>query len=106
MLMRAGFKEIILWLLRRRRRFCVTGHSMEPLLKSGEEVFVKMVETKRAKSYDRRILRAGDLVVAKHPQQPGFLLIKQWDGQMLKSWCHEECNVVNGRVLGVVTSIF
>ncbi len=77
---------------------------MLPLLKSGEEVLVKMVEPKRAKSDDRQFLRADDIVVADYPGRKGFRVVKQWDGRMLKSWCHTECSMANGRVLGVVTS--
>ena len=36
----SNFKEIVLWLLRLRRRFRVTGASMFPLLSEGDEVLI------------------------------------------------------------------
>jgi signal peptidase I len=35
-----NLREFLLWLLRRRRRFRVTGNSMLPLLNLGDEVLV------------------------------------------------------------------
>jgi nickel-type superoxide dismutase maturation protease len=63
--------EFLLWMIRRRFRYRVTGNSMLPLLQPGDEVLV-----------DRRAYRSmrplpGDLVVARHPFQKGVRLIKQ-----------------------------
>lgn len=63
----AGFKEIALWLLGRRRRFRMEGDSMLPLLKSGDTVLVKPTKT----------FSAGDVVVCRHPIQSDITLIKQ-----------------------------
>ncbi len=63
----AGFKEIALWLLGRRRRFRVEGDSMLPLLRSGDEVLVKPTKT----------LSVGDIVICRHPIQSDITLIKK-----------------------------
>ena len=122
----AGSKEILLWLLRRRRRFRIEGHSMEPVLREGDEVLVKslpphplltspiqgeeipknsppLVGGARGGVLDR--VRVGDVVVAEHPKRRGFMVVKQWDGKTLQSLCHRECAVRAGRVLAVVTSV-
>ncbi len=57
----ANAKELLLWALRRRDRFQVTGRSMVPLLKPGEEVLVDGC------AYRGRRPEPGDLVVARHP---------------------------------------
>lgn len=62
--------DVGLWLLRRRQRFRVTGDSMRPLLVPGEEVLIDPT------AYHRRAPQPGDVVVAEHPQRPGFRLIK------------------------------
>lgn len=59
--------DIILWLLRRRRRFRVTGDSMAPLLQPGDEVLVNPYAV---------VPLAGDLVVALHPNHPHLPIIK------------------------------
>lgn len=64
-------QEFLLWLLRQRKRFRVTGHSMLPLLKPGEEVLID------PKISATQPLKPGDLVVAKHPTQPNLQLIKR-----------------------------
>lgn len=63
--------EILLWLLRRRRRFRVTGDSMRPLLQPGDEVLVD------PRAYRQRQPTPGDLVVARHPYQTGVMLVKR-----------------------------
>ncbi|NBD18552.1 MAG: nickel-type superoxide dismutase maturation protease [Cyanobacteria bacterium] len=64
-------KEFLLWLLRKRKRFRVVGHSMLPLLKPGEEVLIDpaIQETQH--------LQIGDLVVAQHPTQGNLQVIKR-----------------------------
>ncbi|YAI81558.1 MAG: nickel-type superoxide dismutase maturation protease [cyanobacterium endosymbiont of Rhopalodia sterrenbergii] len=64
-------QELLLWLLRFRQRFCVTGASMSPLLKAGEEVLVD------TRSYRRRLPEIGDLVVARHPHRQNLKIIKR-----------------------------
>lgn len=63
-------RDVALWLLRRRRRFRVTGLSMVPLLKPGEEVLLN------PQAYRRSAPQPGDLVVAVHPTRPHLRLIK------------------------------
>lgn len=64
-------KEFALWLLRRRKRHKVTGASMFPLLKPGDEIL-----------YDKRAYRhespeVGDIVVALHPSKRDFRIVKR-----------------------------
>ncbi|MGJ3247865.1 MAG: nickel-type superoxide dismutase maturation protease [Elainellaceae cyanobacterium] len=66
-----NWRDVLLWLLRRRRRFRVTGNSMAPLLQPDEEVLVDL------NAYHRTSPRLGDIVVAEHPHRPGFRLIKR-----------------------------
>ncbi|MDJ0515937.1 MAG: nickel-type superoxide dismutase maturation protease [Trichodesmium sp. MO_231.B1] len=63
-------KELLLWLLRLRQRFCITGFSMFPLLKPGEEVLVD------TRAYRHFLPEIGDLVVAEHPHRHDLRIIK------------------------------
>ena len=63
--------DILLWVLRRRKRFRVSGPSMLPSLKPDEEVLVDLM------AYRAKAPKPGDVVVVDHPQQPGFRLIKR-----------------------------
>ncbi len=65
------FTDVVLWLLRRRRRFRIVGESMLPLLVPGTEVLIN------SSAYWQRRPQPGDLVVAYHPRQPGLRLIKR-----------------------------
>ena len=64
-------REFLLWLFRFRKRFRVTGPSMRPLLKPGDEVLVNP----RAYRWAQPAL--GDIVVAQHPTQANLQLIKR-----------------------------
>lgn len=64
-------QELLLWLLRLRQRFRVTGSSMFPLLKAGEEVLVN------TRAYHHCFPEIGDLVVAYHPYHPDLRIIKR-----------------------------
>ncbi|MGJ3251302.1 MAG: nickel-type superoxide dismutase maturation protease [Elainellaceae cyanobacterium] len=66
-----NWRDVLLWLLRRRQRFRVTGISMVPLLRPDEEVLVDL------NAYRHASPRLGDIVVAEHPHRPGFRLIKR-----------------------------
>lgn len=61
------FTDILLWLLRRRRRFRVSGSSMEPLLRPDDEVLVN----------PQAPPRPGDIIVARHPYRTDVRLIKR-----------------------------
>lgn len=64
-------KDVFLWLIRRRSRYQVTGASMQPLLSAGDEVLVD------PGAYISRTPGIGDVVVARHPTQPGLQIIKR-----------------------------
>lgn len=66
-----GQIDILLWLLRQRRRFRVAGESMLPLLQPGDEVLVN------PRAYRRLPPQPGDLVVAPHPHRANFWLVKR-----------------------------
>lgn len=70
------FKEIILWLLRRRKRFRVDGDSMAPLLNSGDEVLVDPF------AYRHTPPSPGDIVIARHPFRSDIRLIKRIAGAL------------------------
>lgn len=70
----SNWRELLLWLLRRRRRFRVTEKSMQPTLQPGEEVLVD------PRAYRDGGPAVGDLVVAFHPLRQDFKLIKRVRG--------------------------
>ncbi len=63
--------ELLLWLLRLRRRFRITGNSMAPLLKPGDEVLVN------PGAYRRMPPKPGDIVVSHHPYRTDLRLVKR-----------------------------
>ena len=63
--------ELLLWLLRKRKRFRVTGNSMLPLLQPGEEILVNL------SAYKKSFPEVGDIVVANHPERPNFQIVKR-----------------------------
>ena len=67
----AGPRDWLLWLLRRRWRFRVSGESMSPLLRAGDEVLVN------PRAYRHDPPHPGDIVVAHHPYQSSIRLIKR-----------------------------
>lgn len=66
-----GLREFLLWLVRRRRRFRVSGRSMTPLLEPGQEVLINPA------AYRHTRPQPGDIVVVRHPDQPQLRLIKR-----------------------------
>ena len=64
-------RELLLWLLRLRRRFRITGNSMTPLLKPGDEVLIN------PGAYRRAPPKPGDIVVARHPYRTDLRLVKR-----------------------------
>jgi nickel-type superoxide dismutase maturation protease len=66
-----GYKDFFLWLIRRRQRFRITGNSMLPLLKPGDDVLINPFAFKNASP------QPGDIVVARHPLKPDTRLIKR-----------------------------
>ncbi|AOY82946.2 nickel-type superoxide dismutase maturation protease [Moorena producens JHB] len=63
--------ELLLWILRKRLRFRVTGVSMTPLLKPGEEILID------PRAYQYIPPKIGDIVVARHPYQNHLRLVKR-----------------------------
>ena len=64
---KAGPIELTLWLLRRRRRYRVTGESMYPTLSAGDVVFVNT----------RAPINENEIVCARHPHDPSIVVIKR-----------------------------
>lgn len=67
----AGLRETVLWLFRRRYRFQVTGQSMLPLLKPGEELLVD------PNAYRNSLPQPGDIIIARHPHRPDLKMVKR-----------------------------
>jgi nickel-type superoxide dismutase maturation protease len=67
----SNFKEIVLWLIRLRHRYRVTGVSMCPLISADDEIFVD------PHAYRCRAPQIGDVVIARHPAQPGLQIVKR-----------------------------
>ncbi|WP_424094415.1 nickel-type superoxide dismutase maturation protease [Moorena producens] len=63
--------ELALWILRKRLRFRVTGLSMTPLLKPGEEILID------PRAYRHIPPKVGDIVVVRHPYQNQLRLVKR-----------------------------
>jgi len=49
----------------------VSGNSMLPLLKPGEEILIDL------QAYQNTHLQIGDLVIARHPQKPELKMVKR-----------------------------
>jgi len=63
--------DLILWVLRRQKRFKVVGPSMLPTLKPGDEVFVNL------RAYRKQLPQVGDVVLVQHPEQPNIKILKR-----------------------------
>lgn len=64
-------QDILLWLLRRYRRFRVTGDSMRPLLVPPQEVLL------HPSAYRHTPPQPGDIVVAHHPHHLNLRIVKR-----------------------------
>lgn len=74
--------ELLLWVLRLRRRVRVTGASMIPTLTADDEVLVD------TRAYEHRSPDVGEIVVARRPDRQEVVLVKrvagvQPDGRVL-----------------------
>ncbi len=67
---RASRREVILWLIRRRLRLSVRGPSMQPELRTGDEVLLNPA------AYKRKTPRVGEIVLVPHPYS-GELMLKR-----------------------------
>ncbi|MGC1306029.1 MAG: nickel-type superoxide dismutase maturation protease [Phormidesmis sp.] len=65
-----NWREIGLWIMGKRWRFCVAGNSMLPTLQPGEEVLVVPVS-------ESAQLSPGDVIVCLHPLKPNLRIIKR-----------------------------
>jgi nickel-type superoxide dismutase maturation protease len=63
--------EFARWLLRRRRRVRVTGDSMLPTLRPGDELLVN------PRAYRRHPIQVGDVVVVRHPFRSDVTAVKR-----------------------------
>ncbi|WP_228040640.1 nickel-type superoxide dismutase maturation protease [Nodosilinea sp. LEGE 07088] len=70
LLRNSHFTDVVLWLLRQRRRWRVVGESMVPLLQHGVEVLIDPAAYRQCRP------QPGDLVVAYHPRQPDLPIVK------------------------------
>lgn len=67
----SGPRELLLWLLRLRKRVGVTGSSMIPFLQPGDEILVD------TRAYRKLAPQVDDIVVAKRPDQTAVTMIKR-----------------------------
>jgi nickel-type superoxide dismutase maturation protease len=80
-LQNSDFRELLLWFLRLRRRFRVTGASMAPLLQPGDEVLVN------PRAYRRMPPHPGDIIVARHPYRTDLRLVKRIAEVLENGYC-------------------
>ena len=66
-----SYSELLLFILRRRRRFKVTGQSMIPSLKPGDEILLDPY------IYRQQLPQVGDIVVTTHPHQKKLAVVKR-----------------------------
>lgn len=64
-------RELLLWVLRRRKRFRVTGASMLPALTPGDEVLVDL------EAYRDAVPKVGDIALLYHPRMPNQKIVKR-----------------------------
>ena len=67
----SSYQELLLWLLRRRKRFKVVGNSMLPLLQPGEEILINI------NAYHKIVPQVGDIVVTTHRDRQELIIIKR-----------------------------
>ncbi|MGB0638626.1 MAG: nickel-type superoxide dismutase maturation protease [Myxococcota bacterium] len=61
------WKDVLLWLLGSRLRKGVTGHSMEPTLNHGDQIFVR----------PSKVAAVGDVVLCRHPYKTETHIVKR-----------------------------
>ena len=67
----ATLNELILWLLRRRKRLHVIGESMTPTLQPGDTVFVD------PSAYHHQQPNEDDVIAAEHPSMDNLQIVKR-----------------------------
>jgi nickel-type superoxide dismutase maturation protease len=68
---KTSYFELLLLLLRRRKRLKIVGKSMLPLLQPGNEILIDPY------AYKKSSPKLNDIVVTKHPQQPEITIVKR-----------------------------
>ncbi len=68
---RSGWREMALWLIRRRRLFRVTGDSMTPTLASGAVVMLD------PSAYRSQSPQEDEIVVTRHPRNNELKIVKR-----------------------------
>ena len=66
-----SYREFLLLILRKRKRFRVTGKSMQPLLEPGEEILIN------PNAYLQSLPQVNDIVVVAHPHKPNLKVVKR-----------------------------
>ncbi len=66
-----SYREFLLLILRKRKRFRVTGKSMQPLLEPGEEILIN------PNAYLQSLPQVNDIVVVTHPNKPNLKIVKR-----------------------------
>ena len=68
---RSGWRDMALWLIRRRRLFRVTGDSMTPTLASGAVVMLD------PRAYRSQSPQEDEIVVTRHPRNNELQIVKR-----------------------------
>ena len=66
-----SYRQFLMWLLGKRRRYQVAGNSMLPWLQPNEEILVA------PKAYQKTLPLVGDIVVLNHPHNSELILVKR-----------------------------
>ncbi|MGL5077569.1 MAG: nickel-type superoxide dismutase maturation protease [Waterburya sp.] len=66
-----NYWELLLWVLRRRKRLKIVGNSMLPLLKPGDEILLN------PHAYRQCLPEINDIVVTTHPHQTNLIVVKR-----------------------------
>jgi nickel-type superoxide dismutase maturation protease len=66
-----NYWELLLWLLRRRKRLKITGNSMLPLLKPEDEILLN------PNAYRQYLPQVNDIVVTTYPGKSNLIVVKR-----------------------------
>lgn len=66
-----NYWELLLWVLRRRKRLKIIGNSMLPLLKPGDEILLN------SNAYRQCLPQISDIVVTINPHQSNLIVVKR-----------------------------
>jgi nickel-type superoxide dismutase maturation protease len=70
-LSKTTYRELLLLLLRRRKRLKVVGESMLPILQPGDEILLNL------HAYRKHSPQVGDIIVTMHPLQSNLAIVKR-----------------------------